>query len=620
MICEIETPTGTIYASDRNKYVGGTFYEALLVLPTIGRTVGEWLSPELQFSTLQLELSNVDGRFNKFLPGGASYGGWIGKTVTVKIGLAEQAATYTTIFAGTITDVGGFKRTVKSVVVIARDNYDKVNVSFPSVTMTEAAYPKIEAKNVGKLLPVIYGDWTVATEPVPASVPGFVVNGNDPLVTFQDKPVAAVAGAIWTVVDHDFDANDPVQLTTSGTLPSPFSLATTYYVKQILDIDNITLSATPGGANIVASGGSGDHRIIADPAATRRQVHCAVASNSLYVLYPDQIYLKRGSSYYAAPAADITILGLNNEFKLTQNTGNLWVDGVAYLYESGDEFYCKLKGEFLPDGASYFDNIVSQAKHILKTYGGLTDPDFDTSWATYRDKASPAQSAISTFKSRVWIGEATPVMTYALSMLEQVRLEAFIDRNLKLKINPLHFEDWDASPAFTVRNWDVVKDSFNTSIDEKNNFNAGQGVFNYLPDVGENAYATAVFQNPDAIGQVGKRIAKEVVFPNLYEQPVVEDQLAEILRLASATFEIVTSSLTWRATLLDIGDFVLVNVQIGSAIFDNIPAMIREIGYDPAGLQIIVKLWSLAMMPFPGYVPGYAGTKGGYSATIVQET
>jgi len=44
MIVEIETPIGTIYASDRNKYAGSTFYEALLNFPIIRRTVGEWLS------------------------------------------------------------------------------------------------------------------------------------------------------------------------------------------------------------------------------------------------------------------------------------------------------------------------------------------------------------------------------------------------------------------------------------------------------------------------------------------------------------------------------------------------------------------------------------------------
>ena len=35
VIVDIDTPTGTIYLSDRNKYVGSTFYEARLKFPII---------------------------------------------------------------------------------------------------------------------------------------------------------------------------------------------------------------------------------------------------------------------------------------------------------------------------------------------------------------------------------------------------------------------------------------------------------------------------------------------------------------------------------------------------------------------------------------------------------
>ena len=253
------------------------------------------------------------------------------------------------------------------------------------------------------------------------------------------------------------------------------------------------------------------------------------------------------------------------------------------------------------------------------TYGGASPGDFDANWDTFRDKASPAQSAIVNILSRVWLAEANKALSYALSMLEQVRLEAYISRDLKIKINSLHFEDWDSSPSFNIRNYDIVKDSFQTSIDDQNNFNAGQGVYNFLPDVNEDAYSTPIFNNPAAITQAGRRIAKKIVFPNLYFQTHATDQLWEILRLASSTLELVTTSLTWRSILLDIGDFVNVNVSIGSTILENVPAMIRDIGYDPAGLKVVCKLWLMAMVPYPGYEPGYTGTVGGYSATIVEE-
>jgi hypothetical protein len=540
MITEIETPAGTIYASDRNKYVGGVFYEALLTFPAIGRTVGEWLSPELQFSTLTLEISNSDSRFNNILPGGASYNTWVGKSIVVKIGLAEQASTYKTIFQGTITDVGGFKRSVKSITVVARDNYEKINVNFPTTVLNKTAYPNLSDNNVGRYLPVIYGDWTVNLDPDFAAVPTYALNLGD----------ANVIGGSFNNIQFRISENDLISFDTTN------------------------------------------------------------------------VWLKRGDVYYQVPSADVVNVGAGNKtFEINQDTANLWVEdsggvSIAYKYASNDEFYVRVKGK---DLGAFDDNLVSQAKDLLLTYGGLSSGDFDANWETYRDKATPSQSAISTFKSRVWENEPKPLMQYVLSMLEQVRLEAFIDRNLKLKINSLHFEDWDASPSFTIRNWDVVKDSFAPSLDERNNFNRLQGVYDYRPNRNENANKTPIFRNSASVTAAGKAISKQVTFPNLYIPSQVDDQTKEILKIASSLFEVVTTQATWRSMLLDIGEFVLLNVQIGSSQFDNVPAMIRDIGYDPNGLKISMKLWSTALLPFPGYTPGYSGTTGGSTATITQE-
>ncbi len=619
MICEIETPSGgVIYASDRNKYVGQKFYEALLVFPVIGRTVGEWLTPELQFSTLQLELSNVDGRFNQYLPGGANFGGWIGKDVTVKLGLAEQSSTYTTVFSGEITDIGGFKRSTKSVTVIARDRYDKINVSFPNVAFSEAAYPKIETKYIGKIIPVIYGDWTVDNDPYPASVPATPTNSNDPFVHFKsvDVTISQSSPAICTAVNHDLDVDDQIEFETTGTLPSPLAIATPYFVKSVTG-DTFQISTTMGGPSInTTTAGSGTHNFIPAFGSSKEDIEFKISDNALTDLDIDHVYLKRGEdTFYSVPSTEISVSLASSEMTIVQ--GSVWPSlGVAYQWDNGDEFFVRVKGK---DLGSYDDNIVSQAKDILETYGGVVSGDFDASWDTYRDKASPAQSSISTIKSRVWIQEPQPVMQYALSMLEQVRLEAFIDRNLKLKINALHFEDWVASPTFTVKNWDVEEASFQTTSDERNLFNRAQGFFSFLPITGENALTTRVQKNTASITQIGKAISKKIEFPNLYKESDVKYQVIEIIRLASATIEATTANLTWRALLQDVGNFVTLDVKIGSAQFDSVPAMIRDIGYDPAGLKIPIRIWSFMMCPFPSYTPGFAGTVGGYNASITEE-
>jgi hypothetical protein len=536
MAVDIQTPTGFIRASDRNKYIGGVFYEALLNFPVIQRTIGDWLAGELEFSSLELELSNVDGRFNNFLPGGANFGGWIGKTVEVKIGLRDVASTYKTIFSGFVSDVGGFGRTVKTIRISARDKFDKINVSFPPAVFTSTTFPDIDNDVAGLGVPVIYGDWTVEVNPG-GSVPAFPVNGADP------------------------DVN-----------------------------------------------GNSSHT---------NNVQLRISDNSLTLFDNTTVHLKRGDVYFLFASADITNVPLsNNAFEIIQN-GVTLVEGNPYEYDSGDSFFVKVKGK---DLGSYDDNIVEIARDILMTYGGLTPPDFDSSWNTVRDKNSPVESAIVNFKSRVWLQEAQPCLTFALSLLEQVRCEVFVDRNLKFKISTLHLDSLDPSPSYRIRNWDVVKDSFSPHLDERNNFNRVQGVYSFLPDLNENSRKTPIHRNSAAVNQAGKEIFKEIVFPNLYEEFVVINQLKEMLRLASAYLEIIDVELTWRSVLLDISDMVKLNVQIGSSIYSDVPCLVRQVGYDPAGLKIPATIWSFQMVPFPGWSPGYTGITGGTTAVITQES
>ena len=535
--------SGIARISDLNKYVGGTFYEALTNFPVITRTVGELLSPTLQLDGLRVEINSVDERFNSLLPSGALYDGWIGKTVTVKLGLRDVASTYSTIFDGQTTEEGGFSRKTNSFILVARNRFDSVNQNFPKTVLDDTTYPNIEDSNKNKTRPIIYGDWTVNVEPGSSSVPAFVVNGEDP--------------------------------TVNG------------------DTSNAT------------------------------NIQTVVSQNTNATLETTTVYVERGELVGLIDSADITnVAGDLNAFDIKQSgSGGVTIfDGGAYSYRRGDNFYCRVKGK---DLGAYDDNPVEQARDLLKDFGGLIASDFDSSWDTFRDKASPAESAISLIKSRVWISDPLPVLEYALSILEQVRLEAFVDRNQKFKISSLHLDDFEASPSFTVREWDIEEDSFKPEIDPQaktTGFNRAKGAFRFLPNREENIGETPVFRNSAAITQVGKEITRLVSFPNLYIESDVQNQLKEILRITTSYLENIFCNLTWRSMLLDIGDFVKVNVNIDGTQFDNVPCMIREIGYDPNGLKIPVRLWSMQMLPFPGYTPGFTGTVGGSTATITEET
>jgi len=540
MIVDIETPDPGVYirASDRNKYVGNIFYEALVTFPVINRTVGEWLAPTIQFSNLEIVLSNADGRFSKYLSGGASYDSFIGKTVEVKLGLAEQDPTYSRIFKGKITDIGGVSRNSFSITLIAHDLYDELSVTFPTDSFTKNDFPFIDDSVAGKLVPVIYGDWTTALDPDQACIPAYVVNGLDPDVQ--------------------------------------------------------------GGA--------------------RDDLQFVISINGLVSFDTSNVYLFKSDVFYLVTPADVYSVGAGNTtFRIKQNSG-IWADDngtpVAYLYTAGDVFFVRVQGK---DLGAYDDNIVSQAKDLLLSYGGIISGDFDANWDTFRDKAGPAQSAIATIKSRIWLNEPQTLITYVLSLLEQVRLEAFVDRNLKIKLNSLHFEDWVSAPTYEIKNWDVVQGSMIPKIDDKNLFNRVRGDYDYHPNRNQNTRLTPLQRNQGSIIQIGKAISKQIVFPNLYIESTVIYQAVEILRLSSALFETVTCNLTWRSMLQDIGEFILVDVEIGSLVISSVPMMIRNIGYDPTGLKIPVTLWNFQLVPYPGYTPLYSGTVGGYNATITQE-
>jgi len=553
MVVEIESPKlgETFYLSDRNKYIGSTFYEARLKFPVIKRTIGEILSPSLTFSSLRLEINNADGKFNRVLPSGDDYDGWIGNTVKVKMGLRDILSTYTTIFEGTVSPVGGFQRTTKSFILVVRDKFEEINKTFPVETLKLVDVPNLEPTYDNAVIPYIYGDWTVKVETGAASVITIPANGNDPNVN-------GVTG---------FTEN----------------------------------------------------------------VSVVISENANTVFDSTEVYIRRGDFFYKFDSADIVNVSANkNSFQVRQSgtspAGTTTIDGDPYEFNLGDQFLVKVKGKDLGSGGIYDANIVSIARDILETFSGLTSPDFDSSWDTVRDKTiagpnfDPPQDAIKGILARAWLQEPQETFDYVLQLLEQVRVEPFINRDQKLALRTLHFEDFDGSPSFKLRNWDVERPTFKPKLDDRTNINRAKAVYNFLPNRKENFEETSLFRNDAAIAQSGVEVSKKIVFPNLYSQGDVENQLVDLLRLVSSTPENIYVNATWRALLLDIGDFILVRIEIQGTVFEDVPCLVREIGYDPNGNKMPLRLWSFQMTPFPGnLLTGTSGIIGGYNQAITEE-
>lgn len=519
LIVIIEASNTTIRASDRNKYVGDDFYEALLNFPSIKRTLGEWLAPNIEFSQLSLELSNADKRFNRYLPGGDEFSSLVGASVEVKLGIDESESTYFSVFKGTITEEAGVARSTSSITIIGRDDYDRLNVDIGLTTFSSNAYPLLNDELQGAIVPIIYGDYTTELGVDPAVVPAFHVN----------------------------------------------------------------------------------------PLAPTSTLNLVVSSNANILLDTSHVYLRRSDVNFVVPASQVTSLNSsNNAFSILQ--GGLWVNGQAYAFEDGDLFFVRVKGKDLTND----DNIVSQARDLILGHTALTLSDFDSTWTSL-------ETQLSAIKSRIYIGESTNLLNYVLSLFEQVQVEMFISRDLKLSLKSINLSNIDATPTYTLTNWDIVKDTFKPSLNSLNNFNRAQAVYDYSPISRETGKASLIYRNVASFNQVGKYISKQVAFPNLYVASQVNAIIVDMLKLSSAFIEHIDLSVTWRSLLLDVGQVIKVNVDIGGTKFNNVHCLVRDIAYDAKGVSLTLKLWSFQMCPYSTYNANSPGTVGGSNAIITSE-
>jgi len=357
--------------------------------------------------------------------------------------------------------------------------------------------------------------------------------------------------------------------------------------------------------------------------AGNTNVDCVISENTNEFFDSSFVILERSQVYYTMDAGDITNIAANlNSFEVKQSGtgGTTLIDGASYTFKDSDKFWVKVRGQEVVAGNVYDNNAVEIARYILTNFGGAAGGDFDGTFNTFRGKTTPAESAIFNFKFRAHYGKQIEALTAALSLLEQSRLEGFINSDQLISLNPLHFDEFNPSPTFVVRDWDLERDRFKPMIDERVNVNRMKGFFNFLPDVAGENNETNFFKNQDSINQHLKTTEKGLVFPNMFIRSEVDLQVPEVLKITSAFMEVIQVTQTWRSMLLDIGDFVTLDITIGASVFENVPAMVRSIAFSSDGLRVIIKYWSFQLIPYDGYSPTYSGIVGGSTATITEET
>lgn len=186
-IAEIKlTNSVTFRVSDRNIYVQDSsgaprFFEARVEkAPSITITLGEWLAPNFEIGDFKLDLNNRDGFFNDYLPQGVKYLQWIGATVSVRVGFGEKFENYYEVFRGLVSYKQGLTGTHEKLTVKCYDRTSEDEVLIPAMTFDKTNYPNVDVDQIGKSLPIIYGDWTETVGDF-GQIPAYCSNANDTL-------------------------------------------------------------------------------------------------------------------------------------------------------------------------------------------------------------------------------------------------------------------------------------------------------------------------------------------------------------------------------------------------------------------------------------------------------
>jgi hypothetical protein len=203
-VVEISLPDGSfLRLSDRPKYVGSRFYEGRIQVPKVARKISELFSASITFSEIEVEVSNVDGRFNDLLVGGANYTPFFGQTVELKIGLRDLEVSFRSVFLGTVHYEGSVERGSRTFTLRARDQFEKLNGPIPLPKINTTDFPSAPAESQGKSIPLVLGDWEAGfdfTSIAPVDVgSGVLVKAKTPATTFKGGLVGYNVGGGYFV-------------------------------------------------------------------------------------------------------------------------------------------------------------------------------------------------------------------------------------------------------------------------------------------------------------------------------------------------------------------------------------------------------------------------------------
>lgn len=530
----------TLRFADRPKFVGDDFYEGRAKFNPVERTIGELQAPTIKFAQFEVTVANMDGFYNAYLEGGASYVSFIGARLEIKFGLRDLQSSFTTVFDGTVPDEDGFEVLRESIRIRATDKFDELNKRPDLPAINDTDFPTAPADSLGKLIPFPIGDWEAGFNVIDDAGTITVTDGVSNVAVKIAQPNSFYGGLVGYHVGGGF-----------------FVFAVGTYTP-----DNVSACYVKRGNTL----------IMANFDAT-----------------PDNT-----AGYWSAE-----VTSLKGDPSGT----------VTYVYQSGDVAVIKVK---VPYDTGKYSHPIEIAEQLLMRLAGRASSDFDSaSWTALKAKNTPAQSDLTSIKSRIWIGDekqSESVLSLVLGLLECVRVEMYVDFNGKLALRTLHPEDFPAPASADARvdQADIDERSATLKADERTFFNQASLNFAFTPVTKKTELSTPQMRNQNSINRSGKTVIKTIDAPWLYVANDAQLQLIEFVRLYSAGLGYFNVQVCWRHLLRDLGDFLAINYDVGGLAYSEAPMQIRDISIDLANAGLTYRLLNLANFAYTGYAPSNA--------------
>lgn len=138
----------------------GAYYEGRLPQSgSLSRSLGTFLEPKETVSTFDVVLDNRDGVIQNLIQTNT----FANRRVRVYLGQGSVKSNYSEVFTGFVAHPNGIRWDEDQAQFTVVDQRLKHRKSLPSGTYTIAAYPNLESKYINSKIPIIYGDWGIAT-------------------------------------------------------------------------------------------------------------------------------------------------------------------------------------------------------------------------------------------------------------------------------------------------------------------------------------------------------------------------------------------------------------------------------------------------------------------------